>query len=44
MSACSKIKDGGNGVKEGVLEALNFFSNIKTISYRDDRQPINRMA
>jgi putative phosphonoacetaldehyde dehydrogenase len=28
----SPIKDSGNGVKEGVLEAMKFFTNVKTYS------------
>ena len=26
------IKDSGNGVKEGVMEAMKFFTNVKTYS------------
>ncbi|NBS98300.1 MAG: hypothetical protein EBT08_19460 [Betaproteobacteria bacterium] len=33
---CAKIfgpiKDSGNGIKEGVLEAMKFFTNVKTYS------------
>jgi putative phosphonoacetaldehyde dehydrogenase len=32
MSPFGGIKDSGNGVKEGVLEAMKFFSNVKTYS------------
>lgn len=32
MSPFGGIKDSGNGVKEGVLEAMKFFTNIKTYS------------
>lgn len=30
MSPFGGIKDSGNGVKEGVLEAMKFFTNVKT--------------
>lgn len=32
MSPFGGIKDSGNGVKEGVLEAMKFFTNLKTYS------------
>lgn len=32
MSPFGGIKDSGNGVKEGVIEAMKFFTNIKTYS------------
>ena len=32
MSPFGGIKDSGNGVKEGVLEAMKFFTNVKTFS------------
>ncbi|MEM7198152.1 MAG: aldehyde dehydrogenase family protein, partial [Pseudomonadota bacterium] len=32
MSPFGGIKDSGNGVKEGVLEAMKFFTNTKTYS------------
>ena len=32
MSPFGGIKDSGNGVKEGVLESIRFFSNVKTYS------------
>lgn len=32
MSPFGGIKDSGNGVKEGVLEAIKFFTNVKTYS------------
>ena len=32
MSPFGGIKDSGNGVKEGVVEAMKFFSNVKTYS------------
>ena len=32
MSHFGGIKDSGNGVKEGVLEAMKFFTNVKTYS------------
>ncbi len=32
MSPFGGIKDSGNGVKEGVLEAMKFFTNVKTWS------------
>ena len=32
MSPFGGIKDSGNGVKEGVLEAIKFFTNVKTFS------------
>ena len=32
MSLFGGIKDPGNGVKEGVLEAIKFFTNVKTYS------------
>jgi phosphonoacetaldehyde dehydrogenase len=32
MSPFGGIKDSGNGIKEGVLEAMKFFSNVKTWS------------
>lgn len=32
MSPFGGIKDSGNGVKEGVLEAMRFFTNVKTYS------------
>ncbi|MEK9854017.1 MAG: phosphonoacetaldehyde dehydrogenase [Rhodobiaceae bacterium] len=32
MSPFGGIKDSGNGVKEGVLEAMKFFRNVKTYS------------
>jgi len=32
MSPFGGIKDSGNGVKEGVLEAMRFYTNIKTYS------------
>ena len=32
MSTFGGIKDSGNGVKEGVLEAMKFFTNVKTYS------------
>ena len=32
MSPFGGIKDSGNGVKEGVLEAMKFFTNVKTYS------------
>jgi acyl-CoA reductase-like NAD-dependent aldehyde dehydrogenase len=28
----SGIKDSGNGVEEGVMEAMKFFTNVKTYS------------
>ncbi len=33
MSPFGGIKDSGNGVKEGVLEAMKFFTNVKTYSF-----------
>ena len=32
MSPFGGIKDSGNGVKEGVIEAMKFFTNVKTWS------------
>ena len=32
MSPFGGIKDSGNGVKEGVIEAMKFFTNVKTFS------------
>lgn len=32
MSPFGGVKDSGNGVKEGVLEAMRFFTNVKTYS------------
>ena len=32
MSPFRGIKDSGNGVKEGVIEAMKFFTNVKTYS------------
>jgi len=32
MSPFGGIKDSGNGVKEGVLEAMKFYTNVKTYS------------
>ncbi len=32
MSPFGGIKDSGNGIKEGVLEAMKFFTNVKTYS------------
>jgi acyl-CoA reductase-like NAD-dependent aldehyde dehydrogenase len=32
MSPFGGIKDSGNGVKEGVLETMRFFTNVKTYS------------
>jgi len=32
MSPFGGVKDSGNGVKEGVLEAMKFFTNVKTYS------------
>ncbi len=32
MSPFGGIKDSGNGVKEGVIEAMRFFTNVKTYS------------
>lgn len=32
MSPFGGIKDSGNGVKEGVLEAMKYFTNVKTYS------------
>jgi len=32
MSPFGGIKDSGNGVKEGVMEAMKFFTNVKTYS------------
>lgn len=32
MSPFGGIRDSGNGVKEGVLEAMKFFTNVKTYS------------
>jgi phosphonoacetaldehyde dehydrogenase len=32
MSPFGGIKDSGNGVKEGVMEAMRFFTNVKTYS------------
>ncbi len=32
MSPFGGVKDSGNGVKEGVLEAMNFFTTVKTWS------------
>ena len=32
MSPFGGIKDSGNGVKEGVLEAMKFFTTVKTWS------------
>ena len=32
MSPFGGIKDSGNGVKEGVIEAIKFFTNVKTYS------------
>jgi len=32
MSPFGGIKDSGNGVKEGILEAMKFFTNVKTYS------------
>ena len=32
MSPFGGIKNSGNGVKEGVIEAMKFFSNVKTFS------------
>ena len=32
MSPFGGVKDSGNGVKEGVLEAMRFFTNVKTFS------------
>jgi phosphonoacetaldehyde dehydrogenase len=32
MSPFGGIKDSGNGVKEGVLEAMRFYTNVKTYS------------
>ena len=32
MSPFGGIKDSGNAVKEGVLEAMKFFTNVKTYS------------
>ncbi len=32
MSPFGGIKDSGNGVKEGVIEAIRFFTNVKTYS------------
>jgi len=32
MSPFGGIKDSGNGIKEGVLEAMKFFTNMKTYS------------
>ena len=32
MSPFGGIKDSGNGVKEGVVEAMRFFTNVKTYS------------
>jgi putative phosphonoacetaldehyde dehydrogenase len=32
MSPFGGIKDSGNGIKEGVLEAMKFFTNVKTWS------------
>lgn len=32
MSPFGGIKDSGNGVKEGVIEAMKFFTNVKTYS------------
>ncbi len=32
MSPFGGIKDSGNGVKEGVLEAMKFFTNVRTYS------------
>ncbi|MEM7377528.1 MAG: phosphonoacetaldehyde dehydrogenase [Pseudomonadota bacterium] len=33
MSPFGGIKDSGNGVKEGVLEAMKFFTNVKTYTW-----------
>ena len=33
MSPFGGIKDSGNGVKEGALEAMKFFTNVKTYSF-----------
>jgi acyl-CoA reductase-like NAD-dependent aldehyde dehydrogenase len=32
MSPFGGIKESGNGVKEGVMEAMKFFTNVKTYS------------
>ena len=32
MSPFGGIKDSGNAVKEGVIEAMRFFTNVKTYS------------
>jgi putative phosphonoacetaldehyde dehydrogenase len=32
MSPFGGIKDSGNGIKEGVMEAMKFFTNVKTYS------------
>ena len=32
MSPFGGIKDSGNGIKEGVMEAMKFFTNVKTWS------------
>ena len=32
MSPFGGVKDSGNGVKEGVIEAMKFFTNVKTYS------------
>ena len=32
MSPFGGIKDSGNGVKEGVIEAMKFFTTVKTYS------------
>ncbi|KMW60373.1 NAD-dependent aldehyde dehydrogenase [Candidatus Rhodobacter oscarellae] len=32
MSPFGGIKDSGNGIKEGVIEAMKFFTNVKTYS------------
>jgi phosphonoacetaldehyde dehydrogenase len=32
MSPCGGIKDSGNGIKEGVAEAMKFYTNVKTWS------------
>jgi acyl-CoA reductase-like NAD-dependent aldehyde dehydrogenase len=33
MSPFGGIKDSGNGVKDGVLEAMKFFTHVKTCSF-----------
>ena len=46
MSPFGGIKDSGNGVKEGVLEAMKFFTNVNDVfdALAGIGEPIKRAA